>query len=101
MNVPFIDFSEQYQTIKDRIDVGLKAVFEKGNYILMRNANVPWLVRVIIRRLFNTVHDWYAIRAIGIYYYYNRYLIAFVCKVHNCCSFTGDDNSRFCLKRCN
>lgn len=34
MNVPFIDFSEQYQTIKDRIDEGLKAVFEKGNFIL-------------------------------------------------------------------
>lgn len=34
MNVPFIDFSEQYQTIKDEIDSGLKAVFEKGNFIL-------------------------------------------------------------------
>jgi len=34
MNIPFIDFSEQYQTIKDRVDVGLKSVFEKGNFIL-------------------------------------------------------------------
>ncbi len=34
MNVQFIDFSEQYQTIKDEIDVGLKQVFEKGNFIL-------------------------------------------------------------------
>lgn len=34
MNVPFIDFSEQYQKIKDEIDVGLKQVFEKGNFIL-------------------------------------------------------------------
>lgn len=34
MNVPFIDFSEQYQTIKEQIDGGLKCVFEKGNFIL-------------------------------------------------------------------
>jgi len=34
MNVPFIDFKEQYNEIKDEIDVGLKAVFEKGNFIL-------------------------------------------------------------------
>ena len=34
MNVPFIDFSEQYRTIKDQIDKGLKDVFEKGNFIL-------------------------------------------------------------------
>ena len=34
MNVPFMDFSQQYQTIKDEIDVGLKQVFEKGNFIL-------------------------------------------------------------------
>jgi len=34
MKVPFLDFSEQYQTIKDEIDVGLKSVFEKGNFIL-------------------------------------------------------------------
>lgn len=34
MNVPFIDFSEQYKTIKDEIDRGMKAVFEKGNFIL-------------------------------------------------------------------
>jgi len=34
MNVPFIDFSEQYQTIKDEIHEGLNSVFEKGNFIL-------------------------------------------------------------------
>ena len=34
MNVPFVDFSPQYHTIKDEIDVGLKCVFEKGNFIL-------------------------------------------------------------------
>ncbi len=34
MNVPFIDFNPQYQTIKEEIDSGLKAVFEKGNFIL-------------------------------------------------------------------
>jgi len=34
MNVPFADFSGQYQTIKGRIDTGLKRVFEKGNFIL-------------------------------------------------------------------
>lgn len=34
MSVQFIDFSEQYQTIKDEIDVGLRRVFEAGNFIL-------------------------------------------------------------------
>lgn len=34
MKVNFIDFSQQYQTIKDEIDTGLKSVFEKGNFIL-------------------------------------------------------------------
>jgi len=34
MNVPFIDFSEQYQAIKDEIDKGLKEVFETGSFIL-------------------------------------------------------------------
>lgn len=34
MKVQFIDFSEQYQTIKKEIDSGLKKVFEKGNFIL-------------------------------------------------------------------
>src|SRR5437868_1495300 len=34
MNVPFIDFKEQYYTIKDEIESGLKKVFEKGNFIL-------------------------------------------------------------------
>ena len=34
MKVPFIDFSGQYEAIKDEIDVNLKAVFKKGNFIL-------------------------------------------------------------------
>jgi len=34
MNVPFIDFSPQYEEIKDEIDVGLKNVFKKGDFIL-------------------------------------------------------------------
>ena len=34
MNVPFIDFKEQYHIIKDEIEGGLKRVFEKGNFIL-------------------------------------------------------------------
>ena len=34
MKVQFIDFSEQYKTVKDEIDHGLKSVFEKGNFIL-------------------------------------------------------------------
>lgn len=34
MNVPFIDFSEQYRTIKGRIDEGLRCVFERGDFIL-------------------------------------------------------------------
>lgn len=34
MNIPFIDFSEQYTTIKDTVDVGLKKVFEQGCFIL-------------------------------------------------------------------
>ena len=34
MNVPFIDFREQYHAVKDQIDSGLKSVFEKGNFIL-------------------------------------------------------------------
>lgn len=34
MNVPFIDFKEQYHLIKEEVDVGLKKVFEKGDFIL-------------------------------------------------------------------
>lgn len=34
MNVPFLDFREQYHTIKDQVDVGLKKVFERGDFIL-------------------------------------------------------------------
>ena len=36
MNVQFIDFKEQYQTIKNQVDHGLKAVFEQGDFILGR-----------------------------------------------------------------
>ena len=38
MNVQFIDFSEQYKLVKNEIDVGLKRVFEKGNFILGQEA---------------------------------------------------------------
>ncbi len=34
MNVPFIDFREQYHSIQDKVDVGLKKVFEDGSFIL-------------------------------------------------------------------
>ncbi len=34
MNVQFIDFRKQYETVKEDIDVGLKKVFEAGNFIL-------------------------------------------------------------------
>ncbi|MBF0479702.1 MAG: DegT/DnrJ/EryC1/StrS family aminotransferase [Candidatus Omnitrophica bacterium] len=34
MNIPFIDFSQQYQTVKDKVDTGLKDVFERGAFIL-------------------------------------------------------------------
>lgn len=34
MSVKFIDFSQQYELIRDEIDIGLKKVFEKGNFIL-------------------------------------------------------------------
>jgi len=34
MNVPFIDLGPQYEEIKDEIDVGLKKVFKKGDFIL-------------------------------------------------------------------
>ncbi len=34
MKVPFIDFYPQYEEIREEIDAGLKAVFEKGNFIL-------------------------------------------------------------------
>lgn len=34
MKVPFIDFSGQYEAIQDEIEVNLKAVFRKGNFIL-------------------------------------------------------------------
>lgn len=34
MKVPFIDFSQQYEEIKDEVDVGLKDVFKKGDFIL-------------------------------------------------------------------
>ncbi len=34
MNVPFVDFHEQYHAVKDKIDAGLKKVFEDGSFIL-------------------------------------------------------------------
>lgn len=34
MNVPFVDFREQYHAVKDKIDTGLKKVFEDGSFIL-------------------------------------------------------------------
>jgi dTDP-4-amino-4,6-dideoxygalactose transaminase len=34
MNIPFIDFKEQYYLVKKEIDSGVKRVFEKGNFIL-------------------------------------------------------------------
>ena len=38
MNIPFIDFHPQYETIKKEISVGLEKVFEKGNFILGEEA---------------------------------------------------------------
>ncbi len=38
MNIPFIDLTEQYLTVKDEIDAGLKTVIEKGNFILGQEA---------------------------------------------------------------
>ncbi len=38
MQVQFIDFRKQYEAIKDEIDVGLKKVFEKGDFILGKEA---------------------------------------------------------------
>ena len=34
MNVPFIDFSEQYNAVKDEIFTGQEGVFKKGKFIL-------------------------------------------------------------------
>jgi len=34
MNVQFIDFSQQYKAVKNEVDKGLKAVFQKSNFIL-------------------------------------------------------------------
>lgn len=34
MSVPFINLAPQYQTIKEEVDAGLQAVFQKGNFIL-------------------------------------------------------------------
>jgi dTDP-4-amino-4,6-dideoxygalactose transaminase len=34
MKVPFVDFKDQYYAIQDKIDVGLKRVFEKGDFVL-------------------------------------------------------------------
>ncbi|MBI4310131.1 MAG: DegT/DnrJ/EryC1/StrS family aminotransferase [Candidatus Omnitrophica bacterium] len=40
MSVPFIDFKEQNRLIQDEVDVGIKKVFEKGDYILGEQAQV-------------------------------------------------------------
>ena len=40
MSIPFIDFKEQNKLIQDEVDVGLKKVFEKGDYILGEQAQV-------------------------------------------------------------
>ncbi|MFA5059097.1 MAG: DegT/DnrJ/EryC1/StrS family aminotransferase [Candidatus Omnitrophota bacterium] len=34
MKVPFLDFSEQYEEIKNEIDVGFKTVFKHGDFVL-------------------------------------------------------------------
>ncbi|MFP4473875.1 MAG: DegT/DnrJ/EryC1/StrS family aminotransferase [Candidatus Omnitrophota bacterium] len=34
MSVPFVDFSQQYQEIKDEVWPGLEQVFDRGNFIL-------------------------------------------------------------------
>ena len=38
MNVQFIDFSDQYKTVQQEVERGLKSVFEKGNFILGQEA---------------------------------------------------------------
>jgi len=38
MNVQFIDFSEQYRTVKTEVDNGIQRVLEKGNFILGQEA---------------------------------------------------------------
>ncbi len=38
MNVQFIDFSEQYKTVKSEVDTGIKRILEKGNFILGQEA---------------------------------------------------------------
>jgi len=40
MSIPFIDFKEQNRLIQDEVDVGMKKVFEKGDYILGEQAQV-------------------------------------------------------------
>ena len=40
MSVPFIDFKEQNLLIQNEVDVGIKKVFEKGDYILGEQAHV-------------------------------------------------------------
>ena len=38
MKVGFIDFSDQYELVKDEIDTGLKSVFQKGDFVLGEEA---------------------------------------------------------------
>ena len=40
MSIPFIDFKEQNSLIQGEVDLGLKKVFEKGDYILGEQAQV-------------------------------------------------------------
>lgn len=34
MKVPFVDFKDQYYAIEDKIDVGMKRVFKRGDFVL-------------------------------------------------------------------
>ena len=40
MSIPFIDFKEQNRLVQDEVDVGIKKVFEKGDYILGEQAQI-------------------------------------------------------------
>lgn len=40
MSIPFIDFKEQNRLIQSEVDVGIKKVFEKGDYILGEQAQI-------------------------------------------------------------
>jgi dTDP-4-amino-4,6-dideoxygalactose transaminase len=40
MSIPFIDFKEQNSLIRDEVDLGIKKVFDKGDYILGEQAQI-------------------------------------------------------------